>query len=95
MSGENIWDKFMNHQDKKHRKDIESKLPEMRDQQIWTSFPNDLVTDQSAIKTLKDKTSLDEDTIVNSINRLIEKRKIISVNGRKTNSLYLRKNPYS
>jgi hypothetical protein len=21
MSGENIWDKFMNHQDKKHRKD--------------------------------------------------------------------------
>jgi predicted DNA-binding ArsR family transcriptional regulator len=95
MSGENIWHKFMNHYDKKERKDIESKLPEMRDSQIYREFPNDLVTDHTAIKTLQDKTGLDEHTIVTSVNRLIEKQKIISVNGRKTNKLYLRKNPYS
>jgi hypothetical protein len=95
MSHEDIYDRMMRREDQKHKKQIESKIPQVRDKQIYDSFPeSDILPDQTALKILKDKTSLAETEIVESLNRLIEKRKIISKNGLKTDKLYLRKNPY-
>jgi hypothetical protein len=95
LSFRDINEKLFDRLEKKHRKDVESKIPQLRDKQIYDSFPaNDILSDQTAIKILKDKTMLEENEIVESINRLIKGRKIISKNGIKTNKLYLRKNPY-
>jgi hypothetical protein len=95
MSHEDIYDRMMRREEQKHRKQIESKIPHLRDKQIYDSFPSkDILPDHAAIKILKDKTGLAENDIVESVNRLIEGRKIISKNGMKTNKLYLRKNPY-
>lgn len=51
------------------------------------------MSDRESIKYIQSKTNWDEDTIVNGINDLIQKRKIISVYDKYQN-IYLTKNPY-
>ena len=95
MSFRDINEKLFDRLEKKHRKDVENKIPQLRDKQIYDSFPlGDTLPDHTAIKILKDKTELPENEVIESLNRLIEGRKIISKNGIKTNKLYLTKNPY-
>jgi hypothetical protein len=67
----------------------------MRDSQIYNSLPdNDVFQDQTAINVIKGKTGIPDQEIADSLNRLIEKRKLVtSIDTR--NRLYLRKNPFS
>ena len=57
-------------------------------------MPVEGLPDTKVINIVKEKTGLDEPSIVGSINSMIEKKKIISINGRHTGKLFLRKNQY-
>jgi hypothetical protein len=94
----NIWDKFIERQKRNHnhRKDVEAKIPQLRDQQIYNEFHQDEIIDtNTAVKTLNRKTGLKDQEIVDSLNRLIQGHKIITVDGVRTNKIYLRRNPYA
>lgn len=83
-------------QNRKHLKEIESKIPQVRDKQIYNEFPQDKILDtDSAVKTLKSKTGLKDQEIAESLNRLIQDHKIITANGIKSNKMYLRRNLYT
>jgi hypothetical protein len=58
-------------------------------------MPDEGLPDTKVINIVKKKTGLDEPLVgVGSINSMIEKKKIISINGRHTGKLFLRKNQY-
>jgi len=92
--GEDIYQRLMDREEKKHLKRIQGKIPQMRDNQIYGCLPdNDVFQDQTAIEVIKGRLGLDDQEIADSLNRLIEKRKLAtSIDTR--NNLYLRKNPF-
>ena len=95
MSGEDIYERLMNREEKKHLKRIQGKIPGMRDSQIYDSLPdNDVFQDQTAIKVIKSKIGIGDQEIADSLNRLIEKRKLVTSFDTQ-NKLYLRKNPFN
>ena len=51
-------------------------------------MPDEGLPDTKVINIVKEKTGLDEPSIVGSINSMIEKKKIISINGRHTGKLF-------
>ncbi|MGE5634342.1 MAG: hypothetical protein ACM3VV_03870 [Deltaproteobacteria bacterium] len=58
------------------RKQIEEKIEELRLEQILNALPdNKIMTDKHAVSYLQKQTGLDEGTIVNSLNKLIEERR--------------------
>ena len=66
----------------------------MRDSQIYDCLPdNDVFQDQTAIKVIKGSLGLDDQEVADSLNRLIEKRKLVTSFDTR-NRLYLRKNPF-
>jgi len=94
MSNENIEEKLFNRLDRKHEKQIEGKIPELRDNQIYDSLPdNDVFQDQTALNVLNKKMGIPDQEIADSLNRLIEKRKLVTSFDPR-NRLYLRKNPF-
>jgi hypothetical protein len=85
----------MDREEKKHLKRIQGKISEMRDNQIYNSLPdNDVFQDQTAIKVINGRLGLDDQEIADSLNRLIEKRKLVTSFDTR-NKLYLRKNPFT
>jgi hypothetical protein len=92
---QDIYDKLMQREEKKQLKRIQGKIPEMRDSQIYTHLPDhDVFQDQTAINVIKNKTGLNEQEIADSLNRLIEKRKLVTSFDTKYR-LFLRKNPFN
>ena len=65
---------------KKHQKVIEGKIPEIRDSDIYRSLPysDNVFQDQTAIKVIKEKTGISYQEIADSLNRLIEKCKLVT-----------------
>jgi hypothetical protein len=92
MSYQNIKDKLYERLNKKHQKVIEGKIPEIRDSDIYRSLPDsdDVFQDQTAIKVIKEKTGISYQEIAESLNRLIEKCKLVTSFDTR-NRLYLRK----
>ena len=94
MSNENIKDKLFNRLDKKHEKQIEGKIPEIRDNQIYDSLPdNDVFQDQTALRVISGIIGISDQEVADSLNRLIEKRKLVTSFDTR-NRLFLRKNPF-
>lgn len=92
--GEDIYQRLMDREEKKHLKRIQGKIPQMRDSQIYDSLPdNDVFQDQTAIRILSGKIGLSEQEVADSLNRLIQKRKLVTSFDTR-NKLYLRKNPF-
>lgn len=70
---------------------LSKKIDDNRPKQILSVFPeNQTLTDKEAIKYIKSKTGLDDNTIIHSFNSLLENKKLISVYDRK-NELHLTK----
>ena len=70
---------------------LSKKIEDNRPKQILSVFPeNQTLTDKEAIKYIKSKTGLDDNTIIHSFNSLLENKKLISVYDRK-NELHLTK----
>jgi len=77
--GENIYERLMDREEKKHLKKIQGKIPQMRDSQIYDCLPdNDVFQDQTAIKVIKGSLGLDDQEVADSLNRLIEKHKLVT-----------------
>ncbi len=92
--GEDIYERLMNREEKKQLKRIQGKIPQMRDSQIYDCLPdNDVFQDQTAIKVIKGSLGLDDQEVADSLNRLIEKHKLVTSFDTR-NRLYLRKNPF-
>lgn len=92
--GEDIYERLMDREEKKQLKRIQGKIPQMRDSQIYDCLPdNDVFQDQTAIKVIKGSLGLDDQEVADSLNRLIEKRKLVTSFDTR-NRLYLRKNPF-
>ena len=92
--GEDIYERLMDGEEKKQLKRIQGKIPQMRDSQIYDCLPdNDVFQDQTAIKVIKGSLGLDDQEVADSLNRLIEKRKLVTSFDTR-NRLYLRKNPF-
>lgn len=84
----------MEREEKRHKKDMESKIPEKQQEHIYNILPiNKTMSDRKSIKYIQIKTNWDEDTIVNGLNDLIKKSKVISVYDKYQN-VYVTKNPY-
>lgn len=95
MSYQPIEDKLYQRLNKKHEEDIKGRIPQMRDSQVYDYLPDkDPFEDQNAIRVIKGKIGIPDQEIANSLNRLIEKGKLVTSRAIKTNKLYLRKNPY-
>ena len=70
---------------------LSKKIEDNRPKQILSVFPeNQTLTDKEAIKYIKSKTGLDDNTIIHSFNSLLENKKLISVYDRK-NELHFTK----
>ena len=70
---------------------LSKKIDDNRPKQILSVFPeNQTLSDKEAIKYIKSKTGLDDNTIIHSFNSLLENKKLISVYDRK-NELHLTK----
>jgi hypothetical protein len=72
-------------------KKFAKKADQAQPKNVLNIFPEDrIMTDKEAVKYIKSKTFLDEDVIVNSLNTLLQDKKLIGVYDRKQN-LHLRK----
>lgn len=93
--GEDLYQRLMDREEKKHLKRIQGKIPHMRDSQIYNSLPdNDVFQDQTAIRVISGKIGISDQEVADSLNRLIEKRKLVTSFDTQ-NKLYLRKNPFT
>jgi hypothetical protein len=92
-TGQDINQKVFDRMDRLHKKQIEKQIPALRDKQIFESLGNDIMTDQTAIKSLREK-GFSEDEAVESINNLLQSEKLIHSIGLNSGKLYLRKNLY-
>ncbi len=91
--GENIYQRLMDREEKKHQKQIQGKIPQMRDSQIYDSLPdNDVFHDQTALRVISG-IGISDQEVADSLNRLIEKRKLVTSFDTR-NRLFLRKNPF-
>ena len=95
--GKNIFDKFFQRQKRKEFKVMETKATEAQDQHVYNQFPyeNEIVHEQNIIAILKERTGLSDEEILDSLQRLIEKSKVLAVSGKITNKTFYRKNPFA
>ena len=94
--GEDLYDKLMRREQRKHSKDIEQNhIPRVKDKKIYSELGDEIIDSDTAIRMLKNKTGINNDEeIADSLNRLIENKSIVSSTGHHTNKVFLRKNPY-
>ncbi|MGZ5551310.1 MAG: hypothetical protein ACXWE7_11045 [Nitrososphaeraceae archaeon] len=91
MSYRDINEKVFEKLNELERTKLGKKAEALRPEQIFRIFPNDqILTEDKAVSFLQKETSLDESTIVTSINKLIKDKKIITAFDRK-GKLHLRK----
>lgn len=95
--GKNIFDKFFQRQKRKEFKVMETKATEAQDQHVYNQFlnENEIVHEQNIIAILKERTGLSDEEILDSLQRLIEKSKVLAVSGKITNKTFYRKNPFA
>ena len=69
---------------------------EAQDQHVYNQFPNEneIVHEQNRIVILKERTGLCDEEILDSLQRLIEKSKVLAVSG-KSQTKHSRKNPFA
>ena len=87
----------MEREERKHKKIIESKVPLMRDKQIHTNMGNAPMDSDTAIRVIKRNTGIEDDqTIADSLNRLIQSGHVVTANGigKNGHKLFVRRNPY-
>ena len=83
--GADIFDRFIQREKFKEIKQMED--------YIYKILPAEkTITDRESIKYIQDRTNWDEETIVNGLNNLIKKSKVISVYDKYQN-VYVTKNP--
>ena len=60
---------------------MEAKATEAQDQHVYNQFPNEneIVHEQNIIAILKERTGLSDEEILDSLQRLIEKSKVLAV----------------
>ena len=97
LSREKYFDKFFQRQKRKEFKVMETKVTEAQDQHVYNQFPNknEIVHEQNIIAILKERTGLSDEEILDSLQRLIEKSKVLAVSGKITNKTFYRKNPFA
>ena len=78
--GAEIFDRFIQREKFKEIKQMEAKILKKQQDYIYKILPAEkTITDRESIKYIQDRTNLDEETIVNGLNNLIKKSKVISV----------------
>ena len=84
MSYRDINEKVFERLNDLERNKLGKKVEALRPEQIFRIFPNDqILSEDKAVSFLQKETSLDESTIVTSINKLIKDKKIITAFDRK------------
>lgn len=83
MSYRDINEKVFERLNDLERNKLGKKVEALRPEQIFRIFPNDQVLSEDKAVSFLQETSLDESTIVTSINKLIKDKKIITAFDRK------------
>ena len=92
--GQNIDQKVFDKLDQIDRKKMEKKIPALRDKQIYSHLPNDVIESDHAFNLLREKTGVNDSEIADSLGRLVQNENVVKSTGYHTNKTFFRKNPY-